>query len=657
MSKAIVVRAQALDGTWETIGSDRRYGIVPESVSLEADVWGPSRASFDVRRDPRVTYPDLSAFTPVEVEEGGRLIWSGRVSETPAPGGKIMNVQCEGWQYHLDDDIYSKVYVKNNMAEWKDQRSWPTTSLSAFTAGAQVVSSEGAIEIAWPIGTIVVSTALAGVFLDLGPNDTASRISIDWESSNNHGGMYLYARGTPGNDATGAGGLSDAIVLLNTAGPSGTTTGAFAAGTWRYVSLFIYYPGGTGAASADIYFRLKGIRVFTSAAYESAGQSVLGASTVVTDALTRATSLLNPDRSLLQATNFSIPTVDLGPQTPRQAWTAVDAYHNWMKKIDVYARPVYAPMPSRPSLDFGSWSGGDVTDASMNSGQEIYNRTILSGPRTDGNNTDLLRAQGQSSSDRFWADASGIGGPGGSFAFLFNTAVRFRKGVTYAVRIDVISASAFVGAGSLTGINVGNGTGGPPWTGGDIVSYPTSIAITSAGLYGPFPFVLWTPAADTTQFGMSASWTGNYHVDIHMEVMWGNTLPERRGFSRTMQLPIDSTMPWNDDTALGAIGDIWLQAHKTTPFKGSVPVVGDGAIRDSMNGQNVPAGVLLSRTNEIVRLLDRVDPDTGGLGRDARIVNVSYTPANATATVSFDNTRDLLAPLLARMAVVTANTH
>jgi hypothetical protein len=177
--------------------------------------------------------------------------------------------------------------------------------------------------------------------------------------------------------------------------------------------------------------------------------------------------------------------------------------------------------------------------------------------------------------------------------------------------------------------------------------------------------VPWVPRADVASGSVEFGWiSGSNPVfptavgfDDFQILIAAPTIVDKRGFSRTMQLPIESAMPSDDDTALRTIGDIWLKAHKTTPFKGSITVTGDAAVRETLTGQSVPAGVLLSRTNEIVRLMDRVDPDTGGLGRDARIANVSYTPATATAVVTLDNTRDLLAPLLARMAVVTGNTR
>src|SRR4051812_26005403 len=128
--KDVTVRVASLDGTWTTIGGDRPRGVWPEGVVLEADGWGSSKASFNLRRDPTTFWPDIGAFTPVEVDVASTLVWSGRVSETPARvAQRTMNVQCEGWQYHLDDDLYQRFYVHTKLTEWRDSRSFLTQPL------------------------------------------------------------------------------------------------------------------------------------------------------------------------------------------------------------------------------------------------------------------------------------------------------------------------------------------------------------------------------------------------------------------------------------------------------------------------------------------------------------------------------------------------
>src|SRR4051794_28665505 len=117
-----------MDGVWETCGTDRGGGVVPENMVLSANAWGSDQATFDLRRDPKTLWPDVRAFTPVTVDVGGRRVWSGRVKETPSKDGadQTLSVTCEGWQYHLDDNVFERVYVHDKLGDYRDQRSFLT---------------------------------------------------------------------------------------------------------------------------------------------------------------------------------------------------------------------------------------------------------------------------------------------------------------------------------------------------------------------------------------------------------------------------------------------------------------------------------------------------------------------------------------------------
>ena len=56
-------------------------------------------------------------------------------------------------------------------------------------------------------------------------------------------------------------------------------------------------------------------------------------------------------------------------------------------------------------------------------------------------------------------------------------------------------------------------------------------------------------------------------------------------------------------------------------------------------------------TDHLMHFDDRIDPDTGAVGRDGRIVSVRYTPANDTATFDIDNSRKDFDALLERLGV------
>jgi hypothetical protein len=136
-----IVRLEALDGVWETCGVDRLRGLHPQGIQPTWNDWGPDGLSFQLHRDPGAIYPDLSAFTPCEVEIGGRVIWDGRVRETPSDDNAI-SVQGLGWQYHLDDDTYERVYVHTRLTDWQDLRSYLGCRLDFCTQAGFVETGE-----------------------------------------------------------------------------------------------------------------------------------------------------------------------------------------------------------------------------------------------------------------------------------------------------------------------------------------------------------------------------------------------------------------------------------------------------------------------------------------------------------------------------------
>src|ERR1041384_4599882 len=61
------VRLKALDGMWETVGADRLRGVRAEGLSASANRWGSDTCRFTLKRPPGGVFPDLTAFTPIEV--------------------------------------------------------------------------------------------------------------------------------------------------------------------------------------------------------------------------------------------------------------------------------------------------------------------------------------------------------------------------------------------------------------------------------------------------------------------------------------------------------------------------------------------------------------------------------------------------------------
>lgn len=665
-SKDVVVRLQALDATWEVGGVDRKRGIAVESPLPNADSWGPAGFSFEMRRDPRAIWPDLGAFTPVEVEIAGKLVWSGWISETPSRDGadRMISVQCKGGQAHLDDDVYERAYVHTKISEWRDMRTFPGAELGAdrALAAGQVANDNGVIQLAFPKDTDVSSGAYVGVILDLGPYNVAESISFDWENS--PGASFApWVRGldTPSsagwtvNDVFWTG----AATLSGTGSP-GSGRGDFPAPP-RYVAIFLYCTSPT-TTTDDVWVKLTGIRVFTSVGFRFGDASILKASTVVVDALDRATILLDSDRSGIAETLFDIPDLVLAePRTPREVWAAVNAFHDYLCQVDVRMRPVFKPKPTAPTLEVGAWSALELEDQSANSGDEIYNRVIVTGTQPDGSPLRVERVAAQiddtilqavttpaPDNPRFDVDASSwlnITRDTGTFATAPASGKlttpgfpasgtftgTFKKGIAY-----VLSCALKI-AGSTPEVYLQLGAG-------DDIGFTTVMATTSFATYT----VVWVPSADQTavQFvfnhpdALNDAW-----IDNLVLFKATPTLVDRRGFRRTKVLPVQAALT---EAAAATIGDLWLAAHKTTPYKGTFKLTGDQAVRDPATGAYVPLEDLLLRTGELIRDTNAIDPDTGGVGRDGRIASVSYNPQAEEAIVTLDNSRASIEALLAR---------
>jgi hypothetical protein len=677
--KDVVIRAQALDGVWDVLGAGAARGVFPEDVVLEVDPWGPSKASFNLRRNPARPWPDLGAFTPVEIEVGGMTVWDGRVLDTPSRvAERIISVQPEGWQYHLDDDVYPRGYVHNDLAAWKDIRSHPSGALGANRAAAafQTNASDGMIVITYPSAVAATAGAYGAVFLDLGPGSLAAGLSADYETSNNSSASTFVCRGDapdlngPANDLANS--------TLTTLGASGTFRGAFPTPS-RYIVMFMQHPGAVTPA-ADYWVRIKRVQVFTNDAWRSADVSILKASDVALDALATATMLLSADRSGIQATSFNIPTFwPDEPVTPRQAWERADAYHSWVKQIAVGRRPIYKPQPSAPRIEVGNWSAATDEDASANSGEEIYNRAFITGQTPDGQAVRAKRgsigtfdsaAPVQLSNPSFDVNTTGWSNFIGTGVIARDTGVFDTSPASLRATSDAIIGTATPATSSwATPVEPG-------------AAYRIFARIRRQAACTDFIFNVNTYFSDHHGIAdLPAGQFANYlspiitpdfsrqltpqllfqffgpintilaYIDTVIIYQTKPTIVDRRGFRRTKTLPVSNTLP-SDLVAAYSIGDTWLPDHKTTPFKGTVSITGNGAARDILTGEDLPPERLLLMGGELILFNDRPDPDTGGHGRVGRIVGVKYVAAEDRAEVTIDNSRQSFEALLARYGVL-----
>lgn len=330
------LRVKTLAGQWETFGVTRRGGIRPEAERAAADQGGPTTLSFTLARPTHVQqWPDLLAWSPVEYEVDGKIVWDGQIKETPSTSGGTadsITVNCRGYQGHLDDDTYQVPYVHNDLSQWRDARSFPTAELGEkhFAANGQVGSANGnQITLGWAKGSAPLLGDTVGIVLDLGintPHQGAEAITIGYKGavkgfggfSANHIKMIAYnlpsIKSAPTNvafevfPAFGQGTTS--VPTLQASGLWGSLE---VAEVYRYVLLIFQITGedpgpeapnyGAGRALLeDVVFTITNAQVAVNTKWLGprpytpfAGASNLRASDVVLDAVARTAPLLTAE--------------------------------------------------------------------------------------------------------------------------------------------------------------------------------------------------------------------------------------------------------------------------------------------------------------------------------------------------------------------------
>jgi hypothetical protein len=399
--RQVTIRVQVLGGTWEVIGADRYRGVSAEGVQFTSNEAGYDTASFTLRRDPSAVHPDLLAWTPVEIWVAGALAWDGRVKETPAQEGAdfSLNVQCEGWQYHLDDDLYSATYVHTALDGFGDERAVPVADLGTHPQYGQVQQDAGSILLSIPNGTAVTASHGVAVVCDLGTGGACKRAVVATTTSNNATNAVVYVIGTDTPDWTNTNaGRQDYVSAATLAAANGATLSATTASTHRYVTLLLWVTG-TATYSADVWVKFTSVKLFSSTAYESGGVSALTADLIVKDALAQATVKLSADRSNIAAGAFSVANygqaipefVVADMQTPRAVVSAANAYENYEFKMLPGRVPAFRPRAAAPLYEIGDWAGADLNDASVNSGDDIYNKVIVQASGPDGSQLSVVR--------------------------------------------------------------------------------------------------------------------------------------------------------------------------------------------------------------------------------------------------------------------------
>jgi hypothetical protein len=387
---AASIRVQPLDSVWATLGAERFQGIVPEGIEASANPWGPDQLNFRLKIEPGVSRPELLPFTPVELELDGVLCWAGRVSERPSSAGEYA-VRCEGWQYHLDDDLLDRLYVHQTLEDWHDLRDVPGVNLTTTPTAWSIEAGRGGLVMSVPQGATVNNSTAAVVYVDAGPDSVIKKITVTYESGNPTGlDLAVQAIDLPTS------GISETITIDASpiaAGPA-TITSTFT--TARRVARIrlLNNSGGAFNGTAGSWVKITSVIVYRESAYESGNASVLKADTVVADALALA-PLLNASTALITAGSFSLPEyLTRGYATPRTIIEAVNAYENYQAKIGGHDLKtlVYRAQPADPLYEAGAWNLPDVADASV-AGRDIYDKVIVEGANPDGRPFSVQRTQ------------------------------------------------------------------------------------------------------------------------------------------------------------------------------------------------------------------------------------------------------------------------
>lgn len=698
--KDTTIAIKTLDG-WEFVGTDRARGIYAENVSNPvADRMGALSCSFDLKRNPRSLWPDLGPYADTDIEIAGSRIFSGRIKGTPARDGadRTMNIQLEGWQAHLDDDVYVPGYLHTSLTDWKDCRSVLSESAVGRigTAAGLVTVGDGAIVLGWPKGAQLTggTQAFAGAYLDLGPNAKAKRVTFHYEKltgAAGTGNFIFLVRGSdvPNTISTGGAGTYE-DVWTDDLGTMFTSPGTINAGTFtaahRYIAVILYWASASSfTLGEDDTMRIDAFATYSDPAYESGGASNLKADDVIRDALNRATILLSNDRSQIDPdpanpVTFDMPSFfSLDNKTPREVIQSANAYHNYETRIDNDRRMIFKALSTAPLIEVGDWSAIEFEDSSQGSGEDIYNQAIVEAQTASGDPQRILRTAGQQSgvvatpistpslsNPTFtvlpFSGWSGTGGwgigrttvagefdsspaagkisgglTGGQVTASFTGT--FKKGQVYQLTFVAKTTNLY----DTTHVTLGSA--------GTPSDSATAIVQTGTVIFGGFvdQTVTWVPQADHTdgQILLNNSTASIIFIDSFALALVEPTLVDRRGFKRTKILQVASAL---DDAGLAAaqLADTYLKGHKNTPFKGKLTI--GGGLREILTGRTVPVEQLLNRTNELIRLNHLIDPDTGAVGRDGRIVQVTYDRAKDQAQVDLDSTSDNFEALIARLS-------
>lgn len=672
---------------WVTMGTcEQGHGIYPEDPVVTAeDQGGAATLTATIKGDARRIRKDLEQFTPIMYYEAGRCKWSGRLIRTPTQASESeesWSLEAQGWREHLTDWSIDKLWVHTDLTAWKDLRSASNASLLVTAAHSvgNVSVGDGIIALSNPDAVPVSTLGYHGVFLDLGPNNTAARVIVTYTSSNNSANQRLVLLGCT-TDSPNSGTTSSIQTATNNAGASGTLRSTPSGS--RYVHIYNQVTTGY-TPTADVWFRITSVQVFTDAADESGDASILRASTVIGETLTERCPLLSSDQSLIEETDFDIHEFHTGlarKMYPNEIKDGVNAYHLWQFQTtnEYPPRPVYRPVPSQIAFVLGIQDPYYFQNPSTNDGSKVFNR--ITGQYTDASGvpgyvsaivpttTPALKI-----SDVQLSNPSATTNTTDWTAPLYGSVNRDTDAGDYdstpaGFRLDPTGADHY----SYTETWTGNLVPGRTYrihlayknpAGGQYTMRVSSYGVTNtaSGLPGYLGAATLTSTTWSTQyvdfvadgtavrlsFYTPAAAGGSLYVDtISLFETVGNVI-ERRGFVKEGLMDFRSKLP---EAAAQQLAQMRLDASQRPPLAGTITLT-QSHIRQYPDGEWVHVSELLDFAGYPILIEDMQDSDTGAYGRIGTIKRVERNKSSETVQIVLDNSDDYIDAVQARVGAI-----
>lgn len=684
------VEIQRRDMPWEKLGSGLSRGIVAESISFthsfESSIGGPATATMVLTDVEKRQRPDLEHFTPVVIRSGNKPVFSGRVIRTPeVRADKYQRtIELQGWKEHLKDAWYDKAYVITDLTRFSDDRSAPNATLgvSKTSANGQVNVGDGAITLMNPNAQAILIDSLCGVYIDLGPNNVAKRVIVNYQSSNNTANNKLVLTDCSSADPW-VGGASSSALAVNNAGATGTLRISPTAATSRYIHIYNQVITAGYTPSADVFFKITSILICTSTAYESGDASALHSSDVIKDVLTTKCPLISSDQSNITTTSFAIPEFHTGLGEYEQPFSLIDRGNSFngyqvVVSSDPVAKVTYRPVPTTPMYALGEGDAYEFENPGTYDGSEVYSKVI--GQFTDATGApgvvtvtvpssgvqNIPTTDGAVTNPSFATNTTGWTVAGSGTPLITRDTTVFNS-TPASGRFELTSTTTPLGSDAiLTGALTGTFNAGQTYSlqvavrvvnqtdpGTVKLQFGTSSDSTTqlvSGGVGSFIVysMTWSPTT-TVSSGVNlsvSSYTGASITQIYVDdvtlLKSVSNVVNRRGFSKEHLRKFTQRMT---TAAATQVCQLILDASQFPPLKGTIKK--RGRIRlttgSSVHGSQLQLG-------QVVLLEDERDPNTGAIGRMGVLQAFTYERDSDTTTLTLDSVQGFYENLIARLS-------